>query len=229
MIKFYFTNKGRVFGAKAFEIPESSRQAKGQALVNFLNLESGEVIKSILPVGKELKAKNLILATASGVIKKTELKQFDNLRTSGLIAIKLHGDDSLISAHLSFGDDNVMLLTKKGMSIRFPESNVRPMGRATTGVTGMKFATGDSLIGMEVFPNKLEVSPDKRKKIFRDILTLSIHGLGKRTKFDAFPIQKRAGKGVKACIISAKTGDLACASLVTENSDQLVITSKKDK
>ena len=223
----FFTNKGRVFGAKAFEIPESSRQAKGQALVNFLNLESGEVIKSILPVNKDLKAKHLILATASGVIKKTELKQFENLRSSGLIAIKLQGTDSLISAHLTFGNDNVMLLTKKGMSIRFPEANVRPMGRATTGVTGMKFDKNDSLIGMEVFPAKLEVPEDKRKKVFRDILTLSIHGIGKRTKFDAFPIQKRSGKGVKACVISEKTGDLACACLVTENSDQLVITSKK--
>ena len=223
----FFTNRGRVFGARAFEIPESSRQAKGQALVNFLNLEGGEVIKSILPVNKDLKAKNLILATSSGVIKKTELKQFENLRSSGLIAIKLQANDSLISAHLSFGNDNVMLLTQKGMSIRFPEANVRPMGRATTGVTGMKFDKDDKLIGMEVFPDKLEVVADKRKKIFRDILTLSIHGLGKRTKFDAFPIQKRAGKGVKACIISSKTGDLACACLVTENSDQLVITSKK--
>jgi DNA gyrase subunit A len=223
----FFTNKGRVFGTKAFEIPESSRQAKGQALVNFLNLEAGEVIKSILPVNKDLKAKHLILATASGVIKKTELKQFENLRSSGLIAIKLQGNDSLISAHLSFGTDNVMLLTRKGMSIRFPEANVRPMGRATTGVTGMKFDKDDSLIGMEVFPDKLEVPEDKRKKVFRDILTLSIHGIGKRTKFDAFPIQKRSGKGVKACIVSEKTGDLACACLVTENSDQLVITSKK--
>ena len=120
-----------------------------------------------------------------------------------------------------------MLLTQKGMSIRFPEGNVRPMGRATTGVTGVKMTAGDSVIGMEVFPEKLGVPVDKRKKVFRDILTLSIHGLGKRTRFDLFPIQKRAGKGVKACIVSAKTGDLACASLVTENSDQLVITSKK--
>lgn len=223
----FFTNRGRVFGAKAFEIPESSRQAKGQALVNFLNLEGGEVIKSILPVNKDLKAKHLILATASGVIKKTELKQFENLRSSGLIAIKLQGNDTLISAHLTFGSDNVMLLTRKGMSIRFPEANVRPMGRATTGVTGMKFDKDDSLIGMEVFPDKLEIPEDKRKKVFRDILTLSIHGIGKRTKFDAFPIQKRSGKGVKACIVSEKTGDLACACLVTENSDQLVITSKK--
>ncbi len=223
----FFTNKGRVFGTKAYEIPESSRQAKGQALVNFLNLEQGEEVKSILPMDKESGAKNLILATSSGVIKKTELKQFENLRTNGLIAIKLQGKDSLVSAHLTHGSDNVMLLTKKGMSIRFPEKDVRAMGRATTGVTGVKFDQNDEVIGMEVFPEKLEIPEDKRKKVFRDILTLSIHGLGKRTKFDSFPIQKRAGKGVKACIISEKTGDLACACLVTENSDQLVITSKK--
>ncbi|WKZ25714.1 MAG: DNA gyrase subunit A [bacterium] len=223
----FFTNKGRVFGTKAYEIPESSRQAKGQALVNFLNLESGEIVKSILPMDRESGAKNLILSTASGIIKKTELKQFENLRASGLIAIKLQNNDSLISAHLTYGSDNIMLLTRKGMSIRFPESNVRPMGRATTGVTGMKFDKDDQIIGMEVFPDKLVVPTDKRKKVFRDILTLSIHGLGKRTKFDLFPIQKRAGKGVKACIITEKTGELACACLVTENSDQLVITSKK--
>jgi DNA gyrase subunit A len=223
----FFTNKGRVFGTKAFEIPESSRQAKGQALVNFLNLEQGEEIKSILPMSKELNAKNLIMATSAGIIKKTELKEFENLRASGLIAIKLQGTDTLVSAHLTFGSDHVMLLTKKGMSIRFPEGNVRPMGRATTGVTGVRIDKDDCVIGMEVFPDKLEVIKDKRKKIFRDVLTLSIHGLGKRTRFDLFPIQKRAGKGVKACVVSAKTGELACAVMVTEKSDQLVITSKK--
>ena len=202
----FFTNKGRVFGTKAYEIPESSRQAKGQALVNFLNLEQNEEIKSILPMSKETKAKHLIMATESGVIKKTELKQFENLRASGLIAIKLQGADILVSAHLTFGNDHVMLLTKKGMSIRFPEGNVRPMGRATTGVTGAKLEEGDSVIGMEVFPEKLEKIKDKRKKIFRDVLTLSIHGLGKRTRFDLFPVQKRAGKGVKACVVTVKTG-----------------------
>lgn len=223
----FFTNKGRVFGTKVWEIPESSRTAKGQALVNFLNLEQGEEIKSILPTAKESGAKHLIMATSEGVIKKTALKEFENLRASGLIAIKLHGQDTLVSAHLTTGADNIMLLTKKGMSIRFPEGNVRPMGRATTGVTGMRLEKEDSVIGMEVFPEKLDIPVDKRKKVFRDILTLSIHGLGKRTKVDLFPIQKRAGKGVKACVVSSKTGELACAAMVTEKSDQVVITSRK--
>lgn len=223
----FFTNKGRVFGAKAYEIPESSRQAKGQALVNFLNLEQNEEIKSVLPMGKETKAKHLIMATNKGIIKKTLLSQFENLRASGLIAIKLQGTDTLVSAHLTNGDEHIMLLTRKGMSIKFPERNVRPMGRATTGVSGVRLEKDDIVIGMEVFPEKLEKVKDKRKKIFRDVLTLSIHGLGKRTRFDLFPIQKRSGKGVKACVVTPKTGDLACAVMVTEKSDQLIITSKK--
>ena len=223
----FFTNKGRVFGTKAWEIPESGRQAKGQALVNFLNLEQGEEIKSILPLSAEHGAKHLIMATSEGVIKKTTLKEFDNLRASGLIAIRLKGTDSLVSVHPTYGNDHIMLLTQKGISIRFPEANVRPMGRATTGVAGVRLDKGDIVIGMEVFPEKLEIPQDKRKKIFRDILTLSIHGLGKRTRFDLFPVQKRAGKGVKACVVTSKTGDLACAAMVTEKSDQIVITSKK--
>jgi DNA gyrase subunit A len=223
----FFTNKGRVFGTKAYEIPESSRQAKGQALVNFLNLEQGELIKSILPMSKDNGAKNLIMATAKGVVKKTDLSQFANLRAKGLIAIKLDANDSLVSVHPTNGSDHVMLLTKKGISIRFPEANVRPMGRATSGVTGIKLDTNDEVIGMEVFPEKLEIPADKRKKVFMDILTLSVNGLGKRTSYNNFPTQKRAGRGVKACIISNKTGDLACAVKVTEKSDQLVVTSKK--
>lgn len=223
----FFTNKGRVFGTKAFEIPESSRQAKGQALVNFLNLEQSEEIKSILPMPKNNGAKYLIMATMEGVIKKTELKLFDNLKSKGLIAIKLHNTDGLISAHPTSGQDNIMLLTKKGISIKFPEGNVRSMGRATSGVSGIKLDKGDEVIGMEVVPEKLDLPTDKRKKVFIDILTLSVNGLGKRTTFDNFPVQKRSGRGVKACIVSTKTGDLACAVKVTENSDQLVITSKK--
>lgn len=223
----FFTNKGRVFGTKAYEIPESSRQAKGQALVNFLNLDQGEEIKSILPMPKENGAKNLIMATKHGVVKKTDLIQFSNLRAKGLIAIKLQTNDSLVAVHPTHGADHVMLLTRKGISIRFPETNVRPMGRATSGVGGVKLDKDDSVIGMEVFPEKLEVPADKRKKVFMDILTLSVKGLGKRTSYNNFPVQKRAGRGVKACVVSAKTGDLACAVKVTEKSDQLVITSKK--
>lgn len=223
----FFTNKGRVFGTKAWEIPESSRQAKGQALVNFLNLEQGERIKSILAMNGDNKARHLIMATEEGIIKKTRLKEFENLRASGLIAMRLKGKDKLISVHPTKGDEHIMLLTQKGLSIRFPERNARAMGRATRGVMGIRLGEGDKVIGMAVFPEKLNVPKDKRKKVFRDILTASVHGMGKRTKTSLFPVQKRAGKGVKVINVSKKTGELACATLVTEKSDQLVITSKR--
>ncbi|MBI4157564.1 DNA gyrase subunit A [Candidatus Woesebacteria bacterium] len=222
----FFTNRGRVFGTKAWEIPETSRQAKGQALVNFLNLEQSEEIRSILPLTKDGGVKNLIMATSAGHIKKTALSQFVNLRTSGLIAIKLQKDDFLVSVDPTHGEDHVILLTRNGKSIRFPEVNVRPMGRATTGVTGIKMDAGDEVIGMEVFPGKIRIPADKRKKVFRDILTIAEHGLGKRTPIHLFPVQKRAGKGVKAAVVNAKTGALNAAVMVTERIDQVVITSK---
>jgi len=222
----FFTDKGRVFGTKAWEIAESSRQAKGQALVNLLNLEQGEEVKSILALIKENGAKNLIMATKTGVIKKTSLKEFENLRASGLIAIKLRADDALVSVHLTSGDSHVIMLTQKGKSIRFPEVNVRPMGRSTTGVTGMKIDTDDIIVGMDTFPGKETIPADKRKKVFRDILTIAEHGLGKRSPIHLFPVQKRAGKGVKAAVISPKTGNIKTAVMVTPKVDQIVITSK---
>ena len=222
----FFTNKGRVFGIKAWEIPESSRQAKGQALVNLLNLEQGEEIRSILPMSKEAGIKHLIMATKLGLIKKTQIAEFENLRASGLIAIKLRGDDQLVSVHSTGGDDHIILLTRDAKSIRFPEANVRPMGRATTGVTGIKLEGIDELIGMEVFPAKEVIPTDKRKKYFRDILTIAEKGLGKRTPIHFFPVQKRAGKGVKAAVVTDKTGNLRTAVMVTQNIDQIILTSK---
>lgn len=222
----FFTNKGRVFGTKAWEIPESSRQAKGQALVNFLNLDANEEIKSILPLSKELGFKNLIMATKLGIIKKTNINEFENLRASGLIAIRLRGSDQLISVHPTDGEDHIILLSRGGKAIRFPEANVRPMGRATTGVTGIKLAPSDELIGMDVFPAKENIPSDRRKKYFRDILTIAEKGLGKRTPIHLFPVQKRAGKGVKAAVVNPKTGSLKTASMVTQNIDQVIITSK---
>ncbi|MDP3994247.1 MAG: DNA gyrase subunit A [bacterium] len=222
----FFTNKGRVFGTRAWEIPESSRQAKGQALVNFLNLEQDEEIRSILPLGKDTTAKHIVMSTSLGIIKKTRLKDYENLRTSGLIAIRLRKDDSLVNVDLTSGESHIILLTKNGKSIRFPEVNARPMGRATTGVSGIKLDAGDVVIGMEVFPGKEKFPKDKRRKVFRDILTISEHGLGKRTPIHLFPVQKRSGKGVKAAVVNSKTGTLATAVMVTPKIEQVIITSK---
>lgn len=224
----FFTDRGKVFGARAWEITESSRQAKGQALVNIINLEQGETVRSILPVesGANGQAKHLIMATAHGTIKKTHMKEFENLRSNGLIAIKLDPGDSLVSVLPTSGEDFIMLLSRQGKSIKFSESNVRPMGRATTGVRGILLEKNDVVIGMEVFPQKEEVVTDKRRKVFREVLTISEKGLGKRTPVNTFPAQKRGGKGLKAAVITSKTGPLASAIMVTQDMDQVIITSK---
>jgi DNA gyrase subunit A len=222
----FFTDKGKVYGTKTWEIPETSRQAKGQALVNLLDLEQGEMVLSILPISSDDISKNLVMATQLGMVKKTKLSEFKNMRTSGLIAIKLKAKDSLVSVHETKGKDHILIVTNNGKSIRFPEANARTMGRATSGVRGIKLNTGDKVIGMNVFPEKLVKPSDKRVKIFRDLLTISEKGLGKRTGVHLFPIQRRSGKGVKAVQINQKTGSLACATMVDQKVELIVLTSK---
>jgi DNA gyrase subunit A len=221
----FFTNRGKVYGIRAWEIPESSRQSKGQAVVNLIELDQDEKVMSILPL-REKGSGHLFMATESGTVKKSHTKDFANLRTSGLISIRLDPKDSLVSVHETTGSDHVLLLTKKGKAIRFPEANVRPMGRATSGMRGIKLNPGDSVIGMETFSGKQEKPNDKRKKYFLDVLTISEKGIGKRTPIHLFPEQRRAGKGVKASIVNDKTGDLATANFVTQDVEQLIITSK---
>lgn len=222
----FFTNKGKVYGTPAWEIPETTRQAKGQAIVNIIDIDQDEDIMSVLPISDENTRKHFIMATAKGIVKKTKVGQFKNLRASGLIAIRLANNDSLVSVQETKGNEHILLLTKKGKSIRFPETNVRPMGRATTGVRGIRLEPHDELIGMEVFAEKLVKPKDKRRKIFRDILTISENGLGKRTGAHLFPVQRRAGKGVKVAQINDKTGPLACAVMVTQKAELIVITSR---
>lgn len=220
----FFTNKGKVYGTKVWDIQEGSRQAKGQAIVNILNVEQGEEVKSILPMSDT--GKNLIISTANGVVKKTDVTQFKNMRTSGIIAIRLDSNDSVVTVQETTGEDHVLLITKKGKSIRFPENNARAMGRATSGMRGIRLEKDDTVIGMEIFPPKHIEYNDKRKKTFRDLMTISEKGLGKRTPLHLFPMQKRAGKGVKAAVVNVKTGNLASEAIVNEKVDQIVITSK---
>jgi len=220
----FFTDKGKVYGTKVWELNESSRQSKGQAIVNIIDIDQSETIKAVLPETKD-DSKYFIIATKEGLIKKTKISDFENMRASGLIAIRLKGDDSTISVDKTTGSDHVLLVTKKGKSIRFPESNVRPMGRATTGMKGVKLESGDEVIGMDIFAGEITKPKDGRRKFFRDILTISEKGIGKRTPIHLFPVQKRAGKGVKAVSTSAKTGNLAVVAAVTEKVEQIVITS----
>lgn len=221
----FFTDFGRVFGIKAWEIPESARTSKGQALVNFINTSQGESIRSIVPMDAQ-KSQYLTMVTAKGTMKKSSINQFKNLRANGLIAIKLDKGDSLVAVHPTSGHDHILIITSLGKSIRFPEENIRSMGRATTGVRGIRLAQDDKVIAMEVFPKKIEVVGDKRKKVFRDILIITQHGLGKRSGIHLFPIQRRGGKGVKCSVVNAKTGSLATALMVDENIEEVAITSK---
>lgn len=222
----FFSDKGKVYGTKAWEIPEVSRQAKGQALINILDLEQNEKVLTILPIAKDHSAKNLVMTTSLGMVKKTRLSEFKNMRTSGLIAIRLKAKDSLVSVHETYGKDHVLIISKNGKAIRFPEANVRAMGRATTGVRGIKLEPGDIVIDMNIFPEKLVRPKDKRRKVYRDILTISEKGLGKRTGVHLFPVQRRAGKGVKAAQVNTKTGPLACAAMVDDKIELVVLTSK---
>ncbi len=220
----FFTDRGRVFGTKVWEVAESSRQAKGTALVNLVNLEQGEEVRSIVAINEQ-GANNLILATKNGTVKKTEFSEFKNLRSNGLIAIKLSNDDRLIGARKTSGKDHVLLLTKKAKAIRFSEKDVRAMGRATSGMKGVKVNHDDEVISIETFSTD-PAPEDKRKKPFTDLLIISEKGIGKRTTLENFPLQRRAGKGVKAASITPKTGDLTVGVLVNEKMDQAIITSK---
>lgn len=209
----FFTSRGRVFRLKAYEIPEASRTAKGQAIVNFLELGPGEKVSSVL-VGnlkKQLGAKFIMMVTNRGTIKKTKLEDFENVRKSGLIAIKLNDGDNLQWVRTSTGKDQVMLATMNGMSIRFNEDDVRAMGRVAAGVRGMKLKGDDEIIGMEV------ISPEAQKE-GRQLLTIMGNGYGKRTDIEEYGIQGRGGSGIKTAQITAKTGKLVCA-YVTEMKD----------
>jgi DNA gyrase subunit A len=225
---FFFTNKGRVFKLRVWDLPEGTRQAKGQAIINLINIDPEEQIQSILTTKKQEKEKQkfLLLVTKKGIVKKTPLDDYKNIRSSGIIAIKLASYDSLCWANLTSGEDQVLLISHEGKSIKFSEKDIRPTARDTMGVRGMLLKKDDFIVGMEVFSEEVEKPKDRRKKIFRDILVVMEKGIGKRTALSEFPLQKRGGMGVKIAEITPKTGKIACAKLVNEETDQIVLTSK---
>ncbi len=225
---FFFTNKGRVFKLRVWDLPEGTRQAKGQAIINLINIDPEEQIQSILTTKKQEKEKQkfLLLVTKKGIVKKTPLDDYKNIRSSGIIAIKLASYDSLCWANLTSGEDQVLLISHEGKSIKFSEKDIRPTARDTMGVRGMLLKKDDFIVGMEVFSEEVKTPIDRRKKIFRDILVVMEKGIGKRTALSEFPLQKRGGMGVKIAEITPKTGKIACAKLVNEETDQIVLTSK---
>jgi len=223
----FFTNKGRVFRLRVWDLPEGSRQAKGQAIINLINIAQGETIKSILTTNGESKGQYLFMATKNGTVKKTEISKFENVRSSGLIAIKLEEGDELCWTKITSGSDHILLISHEGKSIRFSEKDVRPTARDTVGVRGILLKKDDFVVGMEALPAKIEQPTDKRKKIFRDILVVMEKGLGKRTDFGQFPLQKRGGMGVKVAEVTPKTGKVVCSQFVDEGVEQVILTSKQ--
>lgn len=223
----FFTNKGKVYQTKVYELPEGSRQAKGQAIVNVINVEQGETVQSILTYDAKAKATVgdfIFLATRQGTVKKSKLEDFANIRKNGLTAIKLEAGDELVWAKITTGDDDILLITQEAKSIRFSEKEVKAQGRDTIGVRGIKLAKSDIVVGMESIRKSKE--PGAKSGV-QDLLVISEKGIGKRTEISQFPKQKRSGMGVKAMQLTAKTGNLVSARIVDDNIEQLILTSAK--
>lgn len=208
----FFTNQGRVYSLKAYEIPEAKRQAKGTAIINLLQLNPGESISAVIPI-KDFSPDNfLVLVTQKGIIKKTKLDQFENIRKSGIIAINLKEDDELISVKNTDGTSDLILVTSSGMSIRFNEKDVRDMGRTAMGVKGITLNEGDNIVGMGMVEEG------------KDLLVISKYGYGKRTSLDEYRVQSRGGKGIKTYNIKNKTGELISAKIVEEDDEVMLIS-----
>ncbi len=208
----FFTNFGRIYRLKAYEIPEAGRTARGTAVINLLQLAAGEKITAMIPIREYDENKYLFMVTKKGIVKKTSIMEFANVRKNGLTAINLRDDDELIEVKTTDQNSEIFLVTKQGMCIRFLESDVRATGRSSMGVIGMNLSDGDEVIGMQ-----LQSQGDS-------LLIVSENGLGKRTYLDEFTVQKRGGKGVKCYKITEKTGDVIGVKAVVDENEIMLIT-----
>lgn len=216
----FFTDSGKVFQTKAYEIPASSRVAKGQSIVNFLQLSQEENVTAVIAFNKEDAYKYLIMTTELGTVKKTDIEDFDNVRRSGLIAINLQKGDALRWVEATTGEDEVVITTSNGQAIRFKEKDVRPMGRTAAGVRGIKLKKDDKVVGMDmVFKNQKG----------NQLLIITENGYGKRSDLKAYKIQKRGGSGIKTANVTSKTGKLIGAGVINvdEIEEDLIISSEK--
>ena len=210
----FFTNKGKLYHLRGYEIPEAGRTAKGTAIVNLLSLDPGEKVSAVIPIQNFADGKYLLMATKNGLIKKTALKEYDSTRKTGLQGITLKEDDELIGVRLTDGQDNVVLVTRNGMCITFDEKEVRPIGRVSQGVIGIRLDEDDEVIGMESV-----ISGGKAT-----LLAITENGFGKRTELDEYRVQNRGGKGVITYKITPKTGKLVGVRIATEEDDVMLIT-----
>ena len=210
----FFTNYGRVYRLKAYEIPEAGRTARGTAIINLLQLTPGEKISAMIPISKYVEGKNLFMITKKGIAKKTPIMEFSNVRKSGLAAISLRDDDELIEVKVTDENSDIFLVTKYGMCIRFKETDVRAMGRGAMGVIGMNLDDGDEIVGMQLNSQG------------NALLIVSELGMGKRTMLDEFTVQKRGGKGVKCYKIAEKTGNVIGVKAVNDDHEIMMITTE---
>ena len=211
----FFTNKGKVYRLRGFEIPEAGRTAKGTAIVNLLSLDRGEKISAVITLSNFADGKYLLMATKQGMIKKTALKEYDSVRKSGLQAITLKDEDELIDVRMTDGEDNVVLVTREGLCITFEEKDVRPIGRVGQGVIGIKLNDGDEVIGMEPIIVGSKAT----------LLAITENGFGKRTELEEYRVQARGGKGVITYKITPKTGKIVGIRIATDDEDVMLITN----
>jgi len=209
----FFTNKGKVYRLKAYEIPDLSRTARGTPIINLLQIEQGETVNAVIPIEEFGGEQYLFFATQYGVVKKTPLDDYSNIRKGGLIAINLREEDELVGVKLTHGSRDIIMGTSSGMSIRFPESDVRSMGRAATGVKGIQLTRQDVVIDMDV------VQPDN------DVLIVTAKGYGKRTPVDEYRVQSRGGKGIKTLNVTDKNGSVVGLKVVNDEEDLMIITA----
>ena len=214
----FFTNLGRVYRAKGYELPEGGRDAKGQHVANLMAFQPGEEIAQVLAITDYQQAPYLVLATRAGLVKKTRLSEYDSPRTGGLIAVNLRDDDVLVGAGLAAAEDDMLLVSRKGQSVRFraDDEHLRPMGRATSGVTGMRFRDGDRLLAMSVVQAGTEP----------DVFVVFENGLAKRTPIAEYRLQGRGGTGIQVAKLSDKGGELVGALTVTAEDEVMVVMEK---
>ena len=212
----FFTNKGKLYKLRGYEVPEAGRTARGTAIVNLLSLDAGEKVSAVIPIQNFAEGKYLLMATKKGLIKKTALAEYNSARKTGLQGITLKEDDELIAVRLTDGEDNVVLVTRNGMCITFDEKDVRPIGRVSQGVIGIRLDEDDEVIGMESI-----ISGGKAT-----LLAITENGFGKRTELDEYRVQIRGGKGVITYKVTQKTGKLVGARIATDDEDVMLITDK---
>ncbi len=209
----FFTNKGRVFRIKTYEVPATNLNAKGVAIVNLLQLQPEEKVSSVINISKQEKNGHLFMCTVKGVVKKTPFEQYQNVRSSGLITINLDQDDELRWVRMTTGDNEVLISTSQGQAIRFHEKDVRPMGRVARGVRGIRLRAGDEVIGMDIVEEN------------SNIFVISEYGYGKRTKVDQFTAHARGGVGIRSAVVNSKTGKLIGVKSLTTDELEVIIIS----